>query len=291
MRALAEFIMRGRTQATLVVVMASAIPFLFWLSAAAVNLVIQRRGWSQGAPLLMWASLPAMYWLMMGNPAALLTLVGSAAMATYLRHTVSWSKTMGLMVLVGVVTAIAVQYLMPEQMAQMSAMAQKLMETEILVSLQEPAKSQFAEQVPQLMPYIMLGLVTWSCLLFALLALMLGRWWQALLYHPGAFQKEFHALRLPKGLTAVLVLLLFFGASINPALAVLIPIVSLPLFVAGLALVHALVTQRNLGVQWLYIFYFMLTVLTQFIYPVIIFIALMDSLLDLRSRMRATPSG
>jgi hypothetical protein len=44
MRALAEFIMRGRVQATFVVVISAVLPLLFWLSAAAGSLVLLRRG-------------------------------------------------------------------------------------------------------------------------------------------------------------------------------------------------------------------------------------------------------
>lgn len=44
MRALASFIMRGRVQATLVVVISAVLPLLFWLSAAAGSLVLLRRG-------------------------------------------------------------------------------------------------------------------------------------------------------------------------------------------------------------------------------------------------------
>ena len=44
MRALASFIMRGRVQATLVVVISAVLPLLFWLSAAASSLVLLRRG-------------------------------------------------------------------------------------------------------------------------------------------------------------------------------------------------------------------------------------------------------
>ena len=52
MRAMANFIMRGRVQATLVVVGCAALPLLFWLSAAAGCLVLLRRGVSDAAGIL-----------------------------------------------------------------------------------------------------------------------------------------------------------------------------------------------------------------------------------------------
>ena len=44
MRALAEFTMRGRMQATLALAGSAVVPLLFWLSAAAGSLVLLRRG-------------------------------------------------------------------------------------------------------------------------------------------------------------------------------------------------------------------------------------------------------
>ena len=52
MRALAELIMRGRMQATLIVAGCAALPLLFWLSAAAGSLVLLRRGFSDAAGIL-----------------------------------------------------------------------------------------------------------------------------------------------------------------------------------------------------------------------------------------------
>ena len=62
MRALADYIMRGRMQATLVVAAAAALPMLFWLSAAAGSLVLLRRGLSDALSILVWALLPALAW-------------------------------------------------------------------------------------------------------------------------------------------------------------------------------------------------------------------------------------
>ena len=48
MQGLAEFIMRGRRQATLVVGLSVAVPLLFWFGAVVLALVLLRRGWSEG---------------------------------------------------------------------------------------------------------------------------------------------------------------------------------------------------------------------------------------------------
>ena len=62
MRRLAEFIMRGRVQAIVVMVFAAVVPMMFWLSAAAASLVLLRRGLNNSLSLIIWAVLPALMW-------------------------------------------------------------------------------------------------------------------------------------------------------------------------------------------------------------------------------------
>ena len=78
MRAIAEFIMRGRMQATLVVAGCAALPLLYWLGAAAGCLVLLRRGLKDALGVLALGLLPALiWWLYADDPRALLVLLGS----------------------------------------------------------------------------------------------------------------------------------------------------------------------------------------------------------------------
>ena len=54
MRRLAQFIMRGRMQAIVVVALASALPMMFWLGAAAASLVLLRRGLNDALSVIVW---------------------------------------------------------------------------------------------------------------------------------------------------------------------------------------------------------------------------------------------
>ena len=56
------------------------------------------------------------------------------------------------------------------------------------------------------------GLMAVGNSLLACLSLLLGRYWQAALYKPGAFGDEFRALRLPSLWAAALVLVTVAGA-------------------------------------------------------------------------------
>ena len=94
MRPLAEFIMRGRTQATLVVVLGAVVPLLYWMTAAGGSLVLLRRGPAAAAGVLVWALLPALFWLYLGDASIVLVLLGSTLLAAILRQSLSWTRVL-----------------------------------------------------------------------------------------------------------------------------------------------------------------------------------------------------
>jgi len=60
MRALAEFIMRGRVQAIGVAIVGILLPFFLWFGVAAVGLVVLRKGGSEAFVVLGWGLLAAL---------------------------------------------------------------------------------------------------------------------------------------------------------------------------------------------------------------------------------------
>ena len=123
MRALAEFIMRGRMQATLVVVGSAALPLLFWLSAAAGSLVLLRRGLSDAIGILAWALLPAIGWWYFGEPRTLLVLLGALGLACVLRANPSWRRVLLFSIALGLVYGLVLGATFREPI---EAMAQEL---------------------------------------------------------------------------------------------------------------------------------------------------------------------
>jgi hypothetical protein len=123
-----------------------------------------------------------------------------------------------------------------------------------------------------------------SLQVFSVLCLILGRYWQALLYNPGGFGREFRAIRLPKSvalsLLAVMCVAPFFGLHA----LVLLPLCSVPLFFAGLALVHGLVAQKRLAGFWLVGIYVTLVPFMHLLGPLLVVLAIVDSLIDFRGR-------
>jgi hypothetical protein len=283
MRAMANFIMRGRVQATLVVVGCAALPLFFWLSAAAGCLVLLRRGLSDAVGILAWALLPALVWWYFGEPRTLMVLLGSLGLAALLRASESWVRVLLVSVALGLLYAVILGAVFREPIEVMAQELQKLM-PQVLEGLYQQLSVEERARLGALIAPVLNGLIAALLQIVSVLTLILGRYWQALLYNPGGFGREFRSIRLPKVPALSLLVLMLLGPSFGPQMAMLTPLCSVPLVFAGLALVHGLVAEKHLGKFWLVGLYVTLLLFMQLIYPLLVVFAIVDSLIDFRGR-------
>ncbi|MES2821354.1 MAG: hypothetical protein V4812_20460 [Pseudomonadota bacterium] len=283
MRALAEFIMRGRTQATLVVVGAAILPLLFWLSAAATSLVLLRRGIRDAAGILIWALLPALVWAYLGDPRLLFVSLGSLGLALVLRSGQPWSRVLLCSVGLGLVYAGVFSAVdgLREPLEAVSREAQKLWPQMFGADYGQLPVEQREMLEASLSPSALIGFTAATLQLVSLLCLMLGRYWQAQLYNPGGFGREFRALRLSRGVALGLLIGALLGSSLGPQGAMLKLFCGIPLLFAGLAALHGLVALKPSLRFWLVGTYLLLLVL----YPLLVVLAVVDSLMDVRGRV------
>jgi hypothetical protein len=307
MRALAEFAMRGRTQAILVAVLSIVLPFLVvalatqtglgallvllvlllpvcvWISAAVVGLVILRRGFGAGLPVLGWAALPSLAVMLAGGDIApLAALIGAAWLAVVLRWSTSWPHTLAAAALFGVLACVLL-YLFGGTYVQQ---AQDLLNT----MFDQWRKQLPAQQAAQLKPIAsgqVIGLLGLGSASMALASALLARWWQATLYNPGGFREEFHQLRLPLPLACGLMAIGLLMALPGPDYGFWALSLSIPFVVAGFALVHGLVGLKGWGPVPLVVLYLSCALLLQLVMPLLLIAALIDSSWDFRGRLRA----
>ncbi len=287
MRALADFIMRGRVQATLVVVGCAALPLLFWLSAAAGSLVFLRRGFKDASGVLAWALLPALAWWFFGEPRTLMVLLGTLGLAALLRAGQSWNRVLLFSIAMGLVYGVVLGSVFREPIDALAGALEKAL-PQMLDGLYQQLSVEERARLGSLIAPVLNGLIAALLQAVSVLALMLGRYWQAVLYNPGGFGREFQAVRLPLVPTLVLVVLMLVGPNFGPELAMLTPLCSVPLMFAGLALMHGLVAQGRLGKFWLVGMYVTLLLFMQLTYPLLVVLAIVDSLIDF-SRSQGTP--
>ena len=132
-------------------------------------------------------------------------------------------------------------------------------------------------------PYLA-GQVIGAALIFIISALLLGRWWQSLLFNRGGFGPEFQALRLGQALA--LFTLALFGLTVVSGwapLANIVLVLGVLYTVQGIALVHALLAKLQLSSAWLILFYLLLIPLLS---QVVMALGIVDAWADFRNRIR-----
>ncbi|WP_157960485.1 YybS family protein [Marinimicrobium alkaliphilum] len=278
MRALANFIMRSRTRAAVVALLGNWVPLI---GPATISLVGLRMGLREGLLIAVWGLLPALLTLLFSDFSPVMPLMTVAAVVTaliaaqILRVSASWPHALMSLVALSVLAALTVSQLAPEALASIAVVLQELLD-----SLQDEAAEGLA--VGQ---STVLGLIAYGVAFSTLLGLLLGRWWQALLYNPGGFRQEFHGLRLQAPQAIVSLGAGVFALFQGPEYGVWATVFTLPLTLAGLALFHGLAARRKLGTPWLVVFYLLLV----FVPPagqLLIAVAFVDTWLNFRGRVK-----
>ncbi len=274
MRGLAEYVMTGRRQAIIAVLLLGLFPLLNLLNPVMVGLVALRKGWQEGVVIFAWALLPLGAWAMIGDVVPLIMLVGISALALLLRETESWEFTLLAAIAIGVCVEIYLR-------VQPAVMDVLMAQVESYLQNNNPQGLQIEE-----IRNAMVTVIGAVYMFLSLVLLMLARWMQAALYNPGGFKQEFHALRVEQKVGLILIaamLLASFGVLLPEAWVLYLVI---PLLFSGIALVHAVVAIKNLSRMWLVAFYVLL--MLPITVQMLVLFALVDSWYDFRSRLQGS---
>lgn len=283
MRGLAEFIMRGRWQALAVAVLGSVLVFAAPISAAAIALVTMAQGTRDGSWVALWSLLPALLlgWVS-GDYGTGFLLLSVFVGAMVLAQTLSLS--LALLAIVPV-SAIGGVLLLTLNSAFLEAML-SMLDTWIAALQAESPES--GESLNAFRPTVtqVAGLMATGNALMASLSLLLGRYWQAALFKPGAFGEEFRAFKLPSVLTALLVLAAMLGALNGSEAAAWSALAGIPVTLAGFALFHHIANRQQLGGTFLTVGY-VLWIIVDGLKVGVLLAVLLDAFLDLGRRARS----
>ena len=290
--------MRGRSSAALV---AAAAAVLFWLfppflivSGAVVALVTLRRGPAEGALVVGLAGLGAagLTWLVLGVPWPMLDVLLACwlplwLLALVLRATVSLSRTLQVAALLGLFGVASFYLMLGDPVIWWGGILARWRHDLAALApgqgTDQATLTALLDLLESWAPFLP-GQAASAALLFVLLGLLLGRWWQALLFNPGGFRPEFHQLRLGRPL-ALLALVLFGAAMLSgwPLLTNLALVLGTLYTVQGIALVHAVAFERQLSPAWLLLFYLLLL---PFLSQLVMALGIADAWADFRARVR-----
>jgi hypothetical protein len=281
LKALAEFILRGRLQALIVALIGSFFPLI---STAAIALVSLCKGAKEGTLLFLWVSLALVLIQQSGSENPLLTAVSIVSLGIMVlaaevhRVMASWQWTLLVIVVIAVLSAQGFAILMGSSVTSLVATAQDLLNA-------VKSQGQDAQLSVALSESMLLGLVATILAIGSMMSLMLARWWQAGVQNPGGFQKEFHSFSIDAKIAVILLVILVVGQFFSQSAQIWVDIAALPLIIAGIALVHFAVKLFGQGRQWLAFLYVGMIMVGKPVTLLLVVLALTDSLIDLRSRL------
>ena len=288
MRGLAEFVMRGRWQALAVAILGSGSLLFGWISAAAIALVTLRKGAASGGWLVLWALLPAaIVGAMSGDMGSVMLLLVAFCLSAILRETVSLPLALIASVplaMLGGLALIALNGPFLEELVATFNQALRQLEQD-MASAQQGELAFTSLAVPQVGALLAIGNTV-----VAVLAVLLGRYWQAQLYNPGGFGQEFRALRLPQGAVVALVTLGTLLWLQGDEWRVWSAVAVMPLTVVGFALVHAYAAHTGKGVTWMTLMYTLWIVLDPIKWVWLGFV-MADVFVDFRARWHNRSGG
>jgi hypothetical protein len=301
MKALTGFIVSGRWQAVLVTTASGVLTFLLlpfssmlnYLAAAAVALVTLHVGVLQGLQVMaVAAALTLVFYQLLGVQAVLVLIsivmlwLPCWLIGLVLRQTNDLGHALKAAVLFGICLLLIVyawfgdpaQWWLERLLYLQAALEEKGFE---MLRLSD-------ERLLQEIAALMTGVVVASLVVGVVSSLLLARWWQSVLVHPGAFREEFCSLRLgyAAGLATLVVMLIaqFTSGAGSEFAAQLAMIMLVPYLLAGLAVMHSLVKQAGLASGWLVAVY----VILAFVPQAMLLLAgggLLDTWIDFRRRL------
>jgi len=301
MKALAAYIVSGRWQSILVVVICGVMTILLppfggvlnYLAAAVVALVTLHVGVLAGLQIMaIAAAITLLIYQLLGIQAVVALLLVLMLWlpcwmtAAVLQQTNRLGQAMKVATLFGVSLLLLVFGVYGNPAAWWVEQLQQVETTLAEAGIAFPALADI--ELLTEVSALMTGVVLASLVIGVLASLLLARWWQSVLVHPGAFRDEFYELRLSQvnGLITLGIMLIarFADGDISEFSAQLAMIMLVPYLLVGLAVIHALLKRKGLGGGWLVVVYVLLAIIPQ---ATLLLAAggLLDTWIDFRRRL------
>ena len=292
---LANFILKGHSQAALVVatmaILGLLLPPAAWISAAGIVLVTLVYGAQRGL-LTMALSLvgtAVFATLIFSVPQVAMVFVLFAWLpawlaAVVLRQTVSLAYSLQILTAV-CLFAVALIYMLYPNFGELWRESLDLMVSQLAKQSDRFNLAELKQKEDWVIKFLP-GLFASSILFGTMLSLFLGRWWQSVFYNAGGFAEEFQSLNLGKVSALIAIALMFAAMALNNVFVfALLAVVAVLYLTQALALLHGVFNKRKINRAWLYFVYFITFFIPQTMLLLII-AAVADPWLNIRQQMQ-----
>jgi hypothetical protein len=264
------------------------MPLIGWLSSVLIALVTLQNGARQGLMVIIWAILPGVAMLCLGQYAVFLDILClqfllSWGFALILRQYGSWMVLMQSSAGLGVLGVMIIHFFFPGVQAslvsQLSAIA-KDYHSMTMFKIQ-PSDIDYWFNYFSLFATSMLAI---KVLTSNLLVVLLARWWQSSVIPTINLQKEFYQMRLHY-FAAIVLIVLTFGVRYDSTLFFNILVVAvMPFVFCGLSVLHTLCATKKNGSVFLSVFYVLFVFLSPYILACLTVLGWLDCFLDFRKK-------
>ncbi len=290
MKSLASYIMRGRLEAMLTASTLAVLSLLFMpliiISLATVALVTLRKGAIEGLIILASAALAAVIIATVIKVPYLLVFVFLAwwfpvwLIAIVLREGRHLSLALEIAVLIGITVIIGYYLYNTDPAALWKQVMPKM------VPANAPVEN-VGQAIDQLAPF-MTGVAAAFAVIWMLLGLLLGRWWQSILYNPGGFRQEFLGLKVQSSVALLTLVVIGIGMISGSGklsqIAWNTTILLLVLYTfVGIAVGHSFFAKTKIAKLAVPMFYITLILIPHSILPVAL-VGFSDTWVDIRNR-------
>ena len=292
---LARFILKGQSQAALVAasmaIIGMMIPPAAWISSAVIVLMTLVHGPKSGLITTAFSSLGVAIFstLIFATPQVAVIFVLLAwlpvwLIAMILRQSVSMAYSLQVLTAISLLAIVLIYILFPN-FGELWREPLDQMITELVRQSDEFSLADLKQTEDWLIEFLP-GLFVSSIMFGSMISLFLGRWWQAVLYNPGGFAKEFQSLNLGKISALVAITIILIAMLANSVFAIALATVVLVLYgMQALSILHATIKIRQLHATWLLVIYLIMLFIPQLLL-LLIFASIADPWLNIRQRIR-----
>lgn len=296
---LARQAMAGEWQAVMVIAALSLIgivlPPVGYLAMAVITLTTLQAGPSVGLKVMMFAFTAFAVVSMIGlnQPQLMLVaLLGSWLPVYGLTLVLGYQRSIASTLLVGAIVSLMLLGIFYLTVGDTVQWWREVTEPYLLTQFGQIGinDKDAATILTSLLPR-MTGLVITMLLLNSVIAVLIGRAWQAALYSPGQFAIEFQQMMIGKApalVTAIVLVASVIPSMEKTVIQEILPIVLTLFALQGLAIIHALVRQKQQTKVWLIVTYILLLFMLPEMVVMLAVLGILEQWFNFRQRALAS---